>query len=50
LLNTFQIPPFPDQAVPTEAEWADALAWAKEKGMLTVDVSYAESVNASFLP
>jgi len=50
LLGAFQIPPFPDQAVPTEAEWADALAWAKEKGMLTVDVSYADSVNASLLP
>ncbi len=50
LLGTFQIPPFPDQGVPTEAEWADALAWAKEKGMLTADVSYADSVNASLLP
>ena len=50
LLGAFQIPPFPDQAVPTEAEWADALAWAKEKGMLTVDVAYADSVNASLLP
>ena len=50
LLGTFQIPPFPDQAVPTEEEWNDALAWAKEKGMLTVDVSYADSVNATLLP
>jgi len=50
LLETFQVPPFPDQAVPTEAEWSDALAWAKEKGMLTADVSYADSVNASLLP
>jgi hypothetical protein len=36
--------------VPTEAEWGDALAWAKEKGMLSVDVSYADSVNAELLP
>ncbi len=50
LLETFQVPPFPDRAVPTEEEWNDALAWAKEKGMLTTDVSYAESVNASLLP
>jgi NitT/TauT family transport system substrate-binding protein len=50
LLQTFEVPPFPDQGVPTEAEWTDALAWAKEKGMLTVDVSYADSVNASLLP
>jgi NitT/TauT family transport system substrate-binding protein len=50
ILETFAVPPFPDQGVPTEAEWNDALAWAKEKGMLTVDVSYADSVNASLLP
>ena len=50
LLETFQVPPFPDQAVPTEEEWNDALAWAKEKGMLTADVSYVDSVNASLLP
>lgn len=50
LLGTFEVPPFPDQGVPTEAEWNDALAWAKEKGMLTVDVSYADSVNGSLLP
>ena len=50
LLETYEVPPFPDQAVPTEAEWMDALAWAKEKGMLTTDVSYADSVNGSLLP
>jgi NitT/TauT family transport system substrate-binding protein len=50
LLKTFKVPPFPSKAVPTEAEWNDALAWAKGKGMLTVDVSFADSVNASLLP
>ena len=50
LLETFEVPPFPDQAVPTEEEWDDALAWATEKGMLTVDVSYTDSVNGSLLP
>ncbi|MEW6028243.1 MAG: ABC transporter substrate-binding protein [Chloroflexota bacterium] len=50
LLGAFVVPPFPDQGVPTEAEWNDALAWAKEKGMLTVDVSHADSVNGSLLP
>ena len=50
LLETFEVPPFPDQAVPTEEEWDDALAWAMEKGMLTVDVSYTDSVNGSLLP
>ena len=50
LIGKFQVPPFPTAGVPTEAEWADALAWAKEKGMLTVDVSYTDSVNATLLP
>jgi NitT/TauT family transport system substrate-binding protein len=50
LLATYKVPPFPTAGVPTEAEWNDALAWAKEKGMLTADVSYADSVNAALLP
>ena len=50
LIGKFQVPPFPAAGVPTEAEWADALAWAIEKGMLTAEVSYADSVNAALLP
>jgi NitT/TauT family transport system substrate-binding protein len=50
LIGKFQVPPFPTAGVPTEAEWNDALSWAKDKGMLTVDVSYADSVNATLLP
>ena len=50
LLKTYQAPPFPAAGVPTEAEWQDALAWAKAKGLLAADVVYATSVNASFLP
>lgn len=50
LMGTFKVPPFANLGVPTEAEWNDALAWAKEKGMLTADISYADSVNASLLP
>lgn len=50
LLETYQTPPFPTAGVPTQAEWNDALDWLKEKGILTVDISYADSVNASLLP
>lgn len=50
LLETYQTPPFPSAGVPTEAEWNDALDWLKEKGILTVDLSYSDSVNASLLP
>jgi NitT/TauT family transport system substrate-binding protein len=50
LLEAYKVPPFPEAGVPTEAEWDDALSWAKEKGMLDVDVSYADSVNDALLP
>ncbi len=50
LLEKYQAPVFPSAGVPTEEEWNDALAWLKEKGALTADVSYADSVNGSLLP
>ena len=50
LLETFAVPPFPKSDIPTKEEWNDALTWAKEKGMLSVDVSYTDSVNGSLLP
>jgi len=50
LLEAYQAPVFPAAGVPTADEWRDALNWLKEKGILTVDVSYEDSVNASFLP
>jgi NitT/TauT family transport system substrate-binding protein len=50
LLNAYQPPVFPAAGVPTEAEWKDALSWLKDKGMLGVDISYADSVNATLLP
>lgn len=50
LLETFKVPPFPAGDVPTEEEWNDALSWMKDKGMMTVDVSYADSVNPALLP
>jgi NitT/TauT family transport system substrate-binding protein len=50
LLATYKPPVFPIAGVPTEAEWKDALSWLKEKGILSTDVSYADSVNASLLP
>ena len=50
LLATYQAPPFPAAGVPTEAEWQDALDWAKGKGLIAADVAYGASVNATFLP
>ena len=50
LLEKYEPPVFPNAAVPSAEEWADALNWLKEKGVLAADVSYEESVNASLLP
>ncbi len=50
LMDTYQPPVFPTAGVPTESEWKDALSWLKEKGILTTDVSYQDSVNGSLLP
>ena len=50
LLESYRAPVFPAGGVPTLEEWNDALRWLKEKGILTRDVSYEESVNNSFLP
>jgi NitT/TauT family transport system substrate-binding protein len=50
LLGTYKVPPFPAAGVPTEAEWNDALSWAKDKGMLNEDVLYANSVTDAYLP
>jgi NitT/TauT family transport system substrate-binding protein len=50
LLEAYKAPVFPTAGVPTAEEWQDALSWLTEKGILTVDVSYEDSVNASLLP
>jgi NitT/TauT family transport system substrate-binding protein len=50
LLETYHAPLFPAAGVPTVEEWNDALLWLQEKGILTTDVSYEDSVNASLLP
>jgi NitT/TauT family transport system substrate-binding protein len=50
LIDKYQPPAFPTAGVPTESEWKDALNWLKEKGILTTDVSYQDSVNGSLLP
>ena len=50
LMSTYMLPDFPTASVPTEAQFKDVNDWVKAKGLLSVDVSYANSVNASFLP
>lgn len=50
LIGSYKIPTFPSGSLPSEAQWNDVLAWAKDKGLISTDVSYSDSVNPSFLP
>ena len=50
LMGNYQVPPFPPAGVPTQAQWDDVLAWMQDEGLITVDVSYTDSVNPSLLP
>jgi NitT/TauT family transport system substrate-binding protein len=50
LAGTYKVSAYPTASVPSIDQWNDTLAWAKEKGLIKVDVSYADSVNPSFLP
>ncbi|MCP4139211.1 MAG: ABC transporter substrate-binding protein [Chloroflexi bacterium] len=49
LLSGYVIPPFPS-GIYSEAEWADTLAWAQAKGLLSVNIPYEDAVNSSFIP
>ncbi len=50
LIGSYIVPKFPTTGVSSEDEWNDVLAWAREKGLLSVEISYQDSVNSSFLP
>jgi NitT/TauT family transport system substrate-binding protein len=50
LLEAYQVPVFPPASVPSIDEWNDALSWLQDKGILTTDVSYQDSVNGILLP
>ncbi len=50
LIATYKLPDYPLASVPTEAQFKDVNDWAKEKGMITKDLVYKESVDASYLP
>lgn len=50
LMGTFQVPKFVAAGVPSQAQWDDTLAWAKEQGLLNKDLAYKDSVTADYLP
>jgi NitT/TauT family transport system substrate-binding protein len=50
ILGSYEIPDFPAASIPTEAQFADVLAWAQAKQLISGDVAYSQSVDASYLP
>lgn len=50
LVEAYTLPPFPTASVPTEDQFADVLAWALERGLVLSTMSYALSIDPSFLP
>jgi NitT/TauT family transport system substrate-binding protein len=50
LIGSYALPDFPTSGVPTQAQWDDILAWAQEKGYVTGELEYGDSVDDSFLP
>jgi len=50
LLENFQVPTFATAGVPSEAQFNDMLSWAKEKGLLNQNISYADCVDGQYLP
>jgi len=50
LIPTYVLPDYPTASVPTEAQFRDVNDWAKSKGLLSVDLAYADSVDDSYLP
>lgn len=49
LKESFPMPQWPDPSITTEAEFKDVADWALEKGIVKAAVSYATSVDGSFV-
>ena len=48
--DSYRLPPYPLNRVPTPDQWADVMAWMVEKGLLERPLPYGDSVTAALLP
>jgi NitT/TauT family transport system substrate-binding protein len=46
--GSYQMPPFPEGEVPSQAEWQDVVDWLLEKGLIDHPISYQNSVLTGF--
>ncbi len=50
VVASYPMPTFPAASLPAAAQFEDAVAWAKSRGLITNDVKYEDSVTSQFLP
>lgn len=50
VVGKYLIPDFPTASVPSQAQFTDALSWAMDKGLVTIELKYKDNIDSSFLP
>jgi NitT/TauT family transport system substrate-binding protein len=50
LIGSYTLPDYPTAGVPSQEQFADVNAWARENGLISADLEYDESVDDGFLP
>ncbi len=50
LIGSYQIPTFPRRSIPSQAQWDDVVAWGIDKGLISAEISYDDSVTKDYLP
>ncbi len=46
--GTYNVPPFPENEITSEAEWQDVMQWAQDKGLLDKPITYDTMVDPNF--
>ncbi|MBE7550873.1 MAG: ABC transporter substrate-binding protein [Anaerolineales bacterium] len=47
--GTYNVPPFPENEITSQAEWEDVVKWAQDKGLIEQPVAYNTAVDKSFM-
>jgi NitT/TauT family transport system substrate-binding protein len=50
LQGNFEVPTFVTAGVPSQSQYDDVMAWAKDKNLLTEDVPYDRCISVEYLP
>lgn len=47
--GTYNVPPFPENEITSQAEWDDVVKWAQEKGLIEQPVAYETAIDTGFV-